>query len=179
MTIITMYLNFALQKEKVMFSTLPQSVTEFWKSFPVMGPNREYLEKIQNLQTSWMNFLQSNMEYNTLSQIFWQNFAKDFPNYVKKNFENFDIQKFDATKKLQDGLKFFDQCWEKTMQSEQYAQKSSDVLNNLGEFRSQLLELFTPILNDSNIASQQQIYELTKQMDELRKRIEQLEAAAV
>lgn len=159
-----------------MFSTLPQSPIDFWKNFPLMGPNREYLEKLQNIHTTWTKFLQSNMEYNKLSQIFWENFAKDFPAYSKKSYENFNFKDFDPTKKMQEGLKFFDECWEKTMQSEEYAQKSGEVLNNLGEFRKQLLDLFTPILNDSNIASQQQIYELTKQMDELRKRLENLEA---
>jgi len=159
-----------------MFSTLPQSTMDFWKNFPLMGPNREYLEKIQNIHTSWTKFLQSNVEYNKLSQIFWENFAKDFPQYVQKSYENFDFKDFDTTKKMQEGMKFFDECWEKTMQSEEFAEKNGEVLNTMSEFRQQLLDLFTPMLNDSNIASQQQIYELTKQVDDLRKRLEGLEA---
>ncbi|WP_372366581.1 hypothetical protein [Candidatus Uabimicrobium sp. HlEnr_7] len=133
-----------------MFATLPQSTIDFWKKFPLMESHHEYMEKLQNIHSSWANFLQSNMEYNKLSQVFWENFVKDFPDYMKKNYENLNFQEFDTSKK--NGLKFFEECWEKTIEG--YNTTSNDVIDNLGTFRDQLFDFFSPILNNPNLTSQ-------------------------
>ncbi len=145
------------------------------KTFPAVGPLREYQEKWMEMGQNWLTLQQSQMAFTTLYAKFWQNVFTSFPNYLgsvtkaPKDFNEYLAQ-------TQSYLRFLDENWEKVMRSDEYAKKSADHLHALLTFHKSMETCYDSVLKFTPLVSKQQLQQVGDQMHEMRKEIRALKA---